>query len=192
MADRGMPFDSTLLVDTLRLLTQSQNETSPLSISKFWGQYKGPAQGAEFMFSQNLIPLESDDLEGGDGFPPLATALRGYGARASEWEAFLRLLVRKRVGLHSPVPRDLEDINESIDPMYPCEISKYHTPLDELFARTGTPFEGEVAADRWLQILSSEGYDVVAYLDEECALHAQQMQISYPSRCRYMSARSLL
>ena len=143
------------------------------------------------MFSQDLIPLESDDLDGRDSFPLLATALRGYGAQGPEWEGFLQLLLRKRVGLHSQVPRDLENITE-FDPTYPCEISKYGTPLDELFARTETPFRGEVAADRWLQILSSEGYDVVAYLEEESALHAQQMQFSFPSQCRYSSVRSLL
>ena len=68
--------------------------------------------------------------------------------------------------------------------MYPCKILKYGTPLDELFCRTKTPFEGEEAADRWLQILSSEGYDVVAYLEEELALHAQQMQLTYSNTGR--------
>ena len=174
------------MVDIMRLLTQTQNETSPRSISNFWGRYDGPVQGAEFMLSQDLIPLESDDSDDRDGFPLLGTTLKKYAEQASEWEAFLRLLVRKGVDLHSPVPREYVsgDMKELLGPMYPCEISECGTPLDELFARTETPFEGEVAAARWLQILSSEGYDVNAYLEEESALHSQQMQLSCPSRCK--------
>lgn len=45
-----------------------------------------------------------------------------------------------------------------------------------------TPFEGEVAAKSWLQLLSNEGIDVIAYLEEEYTLHAPQMQLTFPSK----------
>lgn len=170
-------------VDILRLLTQSQNEISSGEISGFWKNCTGPVEAAEFMLLQELIPSESDASDGEDPFPMLATALRAYGHESSRWECFLRLLLRKRVGLHVPVPRDcgVEKINDYLGPMYPCKILEYGTPLDELFMWTKTPSEGKAAADRWLEILSSEGYDVKDYLEEEQVLHAAQMQLTYPS-----------
>lgn len=43
-----------------------------------------------------------------------------------------------------------------------------------------TPLEGKAAADRWLDILSSEGYDIIAYIEEEQAVHASQRLITCP------------
>ena len=143
----------------------------------------GPVEAAEFMLLQELIPSESDASDGEDPFPILATALREYGRESSTWESFLRLLLRKRVDLHGPVPREflvVEERNDYLGPMFPCKILEYGTPLDELFMWTWIPSEGKAAADRWLEILSSEGYDVKAYLEEEQVLHAAQMQLTYP------------
>ncbi len=174
--------DSQETIQSLRLMTQYQNETSSRDMYELWGGYAGPVEGAEFLFSQDLIPSESDVSDGEVIFPPIATALRGYGKYPSQWDNFVRLLLQKEARLHSPVPRSasIEYINEQHDLVYPCKILEYGTPLDELFRYTKTPFEGEAAADRWLQILLSEGYDVMDYLQEELALHAQQMQLTYP------------
>ncbi len=177
--------NSHKITQSLKLLTQSRNDISSLDIFKLWSTYSGAVEGAEFLFSQDLISSESDIFDDEDTFPPLATALRGY-SKDPQWENFLRLLLRKGADLHSPVPRSasIEDINEQHDVVYPCNILEYGTPLDELFRWTETPFEGEEAADRWLQILSSEGYDIKDYIEEESALHAQQMQLTYPHRGR--------
>ena len=129
------------------------------------------------MVSHDLIPTDSDVSDGEYPFPPLAVALGPYDIEMLQSERFLRLILRKTVDLHSPVPRRW-NFGDNI----PCKISEYGTPLDELFWKTETPFEGEAAGDRWLQILSSEGFDVMAYLEEEQALHASQMQLTYPSR----------
>jgi len=64
---------------------------------------------------------------------------------------------------------------------YPCSISEPATPLDELFTFTQKTFEGSDAANDWLQMPSSEGYNVQAYLKEERILHAGQQQLTYPS-----------
>lgn len=177
------PSEPGDFVDTLRLLTRSQTDLSPTDMVVLWGIYVGPVEGAEFMFSQGLLLSEfynSDDDD--DYFPPLATALRAYSTEPSRWDSFIRLLLRKRPGLHMPVPRNPGfEVNErNRDLRYPCKILQYGTPLDELFAKTETPFEGEAAAKGWLQILSSEGYDVGSYLEEEQALHAAQKQLTCP------------
>lgn len=168
-------------VDTLRLLTQSRIEISSWDMSDFWRGYQGPVEGAEFMFSHDSIQSESDISDADHLFPLLATALRKYGAKPSEWERFLRFILRRNADLHSPVSRMGKVYHHSgVNTL--CKITEYGTPLDELFSKTETPFEGAVAADRWLQILSSEGYDVVTYLEKEQALHAAQMQLTYPYR----------
>lgn len=169
------------LVETLRILTRSQNDLSPVDVSRYWSDYEGPVEGAEFMFLQGLIPSESDiDCE--EFFPPLATILRRYAIHPSQWENLLRLVLRKGIGLHTPFNRWQHTAGKNTNDLsYPCEILDNGTPLDELFLPTNTPLEGEEVAARWLQVLSSQGYDVEAYLQEESALHAQQMQLTLPS-----------
>ncbi len=170
----GMP-------NTLRLLTQSQVEISESDLSNFWGDYHGSVEMAEYMISQNLIQMDHDIPNGENTFPTLAAVLALYGADPSQWESVLRLLVRKGVDLHSPVPRySIKEINNFHGPQYPCIILEHGTPIDALFSDTMTPFEGKAAADQWLALLSSEGYEVKAYIEEEQALHAAQMQLTYP------------
>lgn len=173
-------------LDALRLLTQSQNNISSRDIFLFWATFQGSAQAAEYVFIQDMIQAESDVSHGEDVFPVLATALRAFGRGSSGWERFLRLLLRKQSSLHSPVSKTggIQGNINNLSSKYPCNPFGYDTPLDELFLETDTPSEGEAIANRWLQILSSEGYDVVAYLKEEFALHVQQMQLIIPSRCR--------
>lgn len=167
------------MVDTLRLLTQWQNDISPSDISIFCSFSQRPVEAAEFMFSQHLIQSEFDVSEGEEHFPFLAAALRAYGSGEWQWESLIRRLLRKIVDLHV-----------LISAMYPCDFSGYFTPLDELFRFTKTPFEGEAAAARWLRVLSSEGYDVMAYLEEEQALHAAQMQLTRPSCCKWLESHA--
>lgn len=148
----------------------------------FWGMYNGTMEGAKFMYSQDFVPSEFALSNDEHPYPVLATALRGFGAKPLEWEAFIRHLLRKRVQLSSPVPGPQGPrLNSDYDLGYPCSILEYGTPLDELFGRTKTPFEGKAAADRWLDILSSEGYNIQSYLEEEQALHAAHMHFTVPS-----------
>ena len=149
----------------------------------YWGM---PVEAAEFILSQDLIPSASDISGDEEVFPIVATALREFARDPSQWESFLRLLLRNHADLHSPVPRfrETRDPDEIFDSLFPCRVLEYGTPLDEFFAWTKTPFEGEAIAHCWLQVLSSEGYDLVAYLEEELALHAEQMQLIRTSICR--------
>ena len=170
------------MVDILRLLTQNQNEISLQDMNLFWMMYDGPVEGAQFMFSQGFVPSEFKLSDDEHTYPVLFTALKEYGIHPLEWEKFLRHLLRKGVDLSSPVLRvwRLSALNYGYDPKYPCSISDYGTPLDELFSLTETPFEGKAAADGWMSILSSEGYNISSYLEEEQALHAAQMYFTAP------------
>ena len=142
-----------------------------------------PVEAVEFMWSKDSIPSEPDISDNEEAFPILATALREFGRDPWELESFLRFCLSKNAGLHSPVPRfkPIRNWDKMNDSLFPCRVLEYGTPLDELFAWTMTPFEGEAIAHRWLQALSSEGFDLVAYLEEEFALHAEQMQLIHPS-----------
>ena len=167
-------------IDTLKLLTNAQEDISSNDIHDFWAWFQGPVNIADFISSENLVQFDSDFSDGEVMFPLLAAILRQFGRDPTQWEYFLRLLLRRRVGLHPPVSRH----GPPIDSMYPCKNPQFATPLDELFSWTETPFEGAVAAHCWLQVLSSEGYDIKAYLEEESTLHTEQMQLTIPSQGR--------
>lgn len=124
-------------------------------------------------------------------YPALGSALEKYGSfftghsvfRAhsedpllADWESPIRRLLQIGVDIHAPVPRGIYFEPDS----YPCTLSPYGTPLDELFAVTETAGEAKDAADAWLQILSTEGIDVLTYLEKEKALHETQSMFTYP------------
>ena len=145
-------------LDTLRTLTQAQDGLSISDISNFFRDYQGSLERVEFILSQDTIKYEID-CSNEACFPPLATALRSYIGLPSEI-SLIQNLIRRGVDLHAPVRY--------------LAVDSYSTPLDELFSTTTTPYEARVKADDWLQILSSEGYDVLAYLQEERHLHIIQ------------------
>lgn len=147
-------------MDTLRLLIPKQDEMSSSDLDVFWNRYEGPVEGAEFIFNQYLTQYEEPSTE--VLFLPLATALREFGRRRPRWGGFLRLLIRRGASLHAPVRNT-------------------GSSLDKLFWYTGTPYEGEQVAQRWLQILSSEGCDILAYLKEEFELRGANMQLIHPA-----------
>ena len=147
-------------MDTLRLLVPKQDEMSSSDLDVFWNRYEGPVEGAEFIFNQYFTQYEEPFTE--FLFPPLATALREFGRRRPGWDDFLRLLIRRGASLHAPVRNT-------------------GASLDKLFWYTETPYEGEQVARRWLQILSSEGCDTLAYLNKESELRGANMQLVHPS-----------
>ena len=172
------------IVNTLRVLAESQDDFSASDISQFFERYMGPPEGAELMLSQEIVQLkllhtDSDQTP----FPPLATALRMYGAGMPQWEPLIRRLIRNGADLHAVVPRnDLRFCRWFTKQAgYPCAISEDGTPLDELFMWTESVFEAESAGKGWVQMLADEGIDVRAYLDEEESLHKTPYQLTYPS-----------
>ncbi|KAM0794361.1 hypothetical protein BDR22DRAFT_695815 [Usnea florida] len=163
----------------------------------FWMMYDGPVGGAQFMFSQGFVPSHFKLSDDEHTYPVLATALKKYGEHPLGWENFLRHLLRKGVDLSSPVLRGWKPsaLKNGYGPEYPCSILDYGTPLDELFSLTETSIEGKAAADGWVSILSSEGYNVQSYLEVEHALHAPQMYLTVPSEVsnvRYDVPRQLI
>ena len=169
------------------MLAQHQDDISTTDISSVVSSYWGPFEAANMLLSQELLPLGvSDATEDTVSFPPLAMALRSYAAwtiqgqtAGSEgWESLIRKLIRRGSDLHAPVPQS----HTHVQAWFPSQRPYYLTPLDELFTSTGTPAEAKSAADGWLRILSSEGYDVVAYLKKEMDLHAPQFQLTFPSK----------
>ena len=130
-------------MDILRLLTSSQNEASSHDVFEFWSENDWPVEAAEYMFSLDLIPPKYEYSDGESYYPPLATALRRFGKHLSEWERFLRFLLRKKYDLQSPLPRnrDIEKLNSYVEPLYAFKVSEHGTPLDELFRLTSTPFD---------------------------------------------------
>ena len=109
----------------------------------------------------------------------LAAALWHYGRDPSTWEPTLRALIRRGAGLHPPVRRNLTGVKES---GYPCSLSEYGTPLDELFTSGVDREAARIAADGWLQILASEGCSPSAYLKEEIKIRAKDMHFTRASR----------
>ena len=168
------------MTDIARLLMQAQEDLSEFDLSEWFYEYTGPPEGAEFILSQDLAKHyirfqdDSDPL-----YPALASILRLYAKRPEPWESVIRTLIRSGADVHAKVRRDLTFLDQST---YPCPVSKYGTPLDELFKHTIDPLEGQVAASGWLQILSSEGYNILAYLEAESDLHARPMQLTIPHR----------
>ena len=119
-----------------------------------------------------------DDNDTGQSYPMLAAALRHYGRDPSAWEPTLRALIRRGAGLHPLVRRDLRVLKGS---GYPCPLSEYGTPLDELFTSGVDREAAKIAADGWLQILASEGCNPSAYLKEEIKIRAKDMHFTCAS-----------
>ena len=145
-------------------------------MSEWFCEYKGPPAGAELILSQDVAKFYVRSQDDSDPlYPALASILRLYAKSPKPWEPVLRTLIRSGANIHAKVHRDLGFLDQS---KYPCPVSKYGMPLDELFTYTIDPLEGQVAANGWLQILASEGYNILAYLEIESDLHARLMQLT--------------
>ena len=196
----GLCNIDTQRVDTIRLLAQAQEHFSASDVIKCAERYFGPPLGVELLLSRELEDDADDAAQssasGSDHI--FATALRHFGAGNRAWEALIRKLIRKAVDVHSRVNQyriNYYDLNAPFvyGPSDARDSWIYGTPLDELFAeRFKNPAAGcRASADAWLQILSSEGFDVQAYLKEEVAIHAAQTQLTWisdlvPELCRQL------
>ena len=153
--------------------------------------------------------------------PALGAALRNYGAHITSnldfwetqsqihitsnldfWEtqsqtypakceSIIRKLLRIGVDVHAQVPRGRFFHSLQSD-SFPCTLSPFGTPLDELFTHTTTTEEAKDVSDAWLTILSTEGIDVSAYLEKEAALHATRQMFTCPQDCDICPPRQLV
>lgn len=168
------------MIEIARLLIGAQKDLSEFDISEWFCEYEGPPEGAELILSQDLakyhirFPDNSEPLH-----PALASTLRLYAKDPEPWEPVVRTLIRSGADIHAKVRRDLKRLDQS---KYLCPVSENGTPLDELFKYTIEPLEGQAAANGWLQILASEGYNILAYLEKESDCHPGPMQLTIPSR----------
>ena len=179
------------VLDTVKILAQAQQELSRTDISEFFENYKGPSDTADWMLSQYAVRYELTSTEQEEEmYHPLGTALREFVRQEDQagWKLLIRRLIRTGVDIHAPMPRGLW-----FDPQdHQYVLSQHGTPLDELFTYIHTPWEAKVAADAWLQILSSEGYDIRAYLEKEKSLHATRPPIASPHRFHAQTPKELV
>lgn len=167
------------MIEIARLLARAQENLTAYDISMWFREYDGPPEGAEIILSQDLSQYYISSKDDGDPLcPALASVLRSYAKDPGPWEPLIRTLIRYGADFHALVRRKLKYLDQS---EYLCPLSEYGTPLDELFTHTFTPFEGQTAANGWLHILQSEGYDISAYLNKDSDLHVESMQLTYPS-----------
>ena len=174
-----MVVDQTVIdktTNTLRAVIQAQDEVSAYDMTLFLAEYHGAPEGVQFMLSRESC--DNYDLNDDPSiFPVLATALRGYGVD-SKWDPVIRKLIRRGDDLHAPFglytyscPSKSECLNCSRGMHVPV------TSLDRMFGETEDPFEARDIGNAWLNILSSEGCDVRAYLEKEKTLHTAVSQM---------------
>lgn len=176
------------IVDTIRLLAQTQELLSTTDIEECAANYRGPPQGVELILSQQC-ELEDGPAQGvvSGSAHHFAAAVRNYGRGNKAWEPLIRRLIQKGVNIHDRVGLDWISYSGS-DAQIEYELSStgnivgYGTPLDELFRDSRDPSESKESAVAWLHILSSEGIDVRAYLMEEAAIHTAQNQLTWRNR----------
>lgn len=177
---------SAYIVDTIRLLAQTQELFSTLDLEECAFRYRGPPQGVELILSQQY-ELEDGPAQGvalGSAHH-FATAVRNYGKGNTAWEPIIRKLIQKGVDIHDLVNQAF--LIPDVDNAEP--VQAYGTPLDELFRFWQDPSESKESANAWLHILSSEGIEVQAYLMEEVAIHSAQNQLTWTDmnwRCRQL------
>lgn len=179
---------SQYAIGIVRALPHVQEEFSSADLSICFENYETDPGLADYVLSLDSVQyvLASE----GCLYPALGSVLRTYGSlfadnsvsraytkqRLAKWNPLVRRLLQIGVDIHAPVSRGYYFEPDS----YPCALSPYGTPLDELFAATRTAGEAKDAADAWLQILSTEGIDVLTYLEREKALHDTQPMFTSP------------
>lgn len=182
--NRSISKSSTDIVDTIRLLAQTQELFSTADVQKCAYYYRGPPEGVELLLSQQC-ELENGPAQGValSSAHYFAAAVRNYGIGNRAWEPFIRRFIREGVDIHGLVTLGALICNYDDDK----GVWAYGTHLDELFRHSRDPSEAKESADAWFQILSSEGIDVQAYLMEEVTIHSARNQWIWADdnmRCR--------
>lgn len=161
------------VIDSLRVIAQSQEELSPQDIHEFFRVYDGPPEGLELLM--NHFPFAFESYEASYLWPRfsiLSTALRVYGLGGSDWGAFIRKLIRQGADLHSGIPQ-----HASFSPVSPLDFLFFPRDYD-------SPLETKTVGDGWLQLLASEGCDINQYLEEEMRIHADKKKTF--ALCRFL------
>ena len=96
-----------------------------------------------------------------------------------QWIPLIRRLIHKGAELHVSVKRGY------IPNDLPYDVEEHGTLLDILFEWSETPDDAKILGAEWLELLASEGHDVIAYLKQEIKLHAQQHQLTHPIHYYY-------
>ena len=163
-------------VDTLRLLAQHQGDMDEKNLREFLYHYEGPAEGVDLLISMDMLCIEGDSWL---SWLLFRTAL-GQMGNFPEWESIVRRLLRWGVDPHAHLPWALPDlIFEDEEPNALVNGVFIVTLLDELFGSTDSPVEARMVAQRWLEILKSEGHDVKTYLEKEKTLHGPQLYLTF-------------
>lgn len=167
--------------ETVRLLAQSQDDVDPKNLSNMLWAYTGNPEGFEMILSLEIFDIDPSSIDDDRHvWSFLDTALTGF-AKSSEWEHVVHILLDRGENLHVGSGRGSWLCFSKLFSEYTCRRPMhgplYRTPLDELLDHTDSPFEGNIAAQRWLGLLYSHGYDVLTYLQEEAALHPTSLHL---------------
>lgn len=162
------------MIHTIRILLRYEDDDS--AFFDFFKHYEVPLEGAEFMWSQYVAYYKDNHIA------PCHALAAGLGsfAKSPHWESFLRTPLRHGVDLHVPLTGTSNTHVDHQQEVYPWPLREDPKLLDELFTNTQTPVDAKLVGDKWLQILASEGYDVLVYLQAEKDLRASQQQLTYP------------
>ena len=149
------------ILEITRMMAKSLADTSTSQVADFVRFFIGPSECIELLFLQDYAGVAtSHQYDNSLWTHVFAIAVRKFGAGDTGWEHIIRNLLRRGQSVH-----DSDKYTDDSD-------DDGGTLLDQLFYFIDTPFQAEEVGYHWLQILSSEGFDVVTYLKEEMALHA--------------------
>ena len=168
------------MVDTLRVLVPAQEEYATSDMARFLELYSGPSEVVEYICTVILSENPSDNQTTKSCYA-LGAALTQFGKGFLGWEYIIRKLLRSGVPIHNRkcygcVKTTRLDCHLKDEETH---LVKDGTPLDELFRYTRSPFDASEVAQRWLRILSTEGYDVATYLRTEFEGHLCQGELTY-------------
>lgn len=144
------------IVDTFRVLVQAQECVSRNDLSRFLVTYRACPGGIDFLLSKGLFDT--------DGFWPLLRTVLAFLGQDSEWEPVVRRVLRQGKALGVNITDWVLDWRNYAETDYYVDDD---SPIEALFRRIKFPPDAEEAAQHWLGILDSEGYDVREYLEEE-------------------------
>ena len=139
--------------------------------------YAGPAEGVDLLMSMDMLCIEADSYSWRSVLL-LETAL-GLIGKFPEWESIVRRLLRRGLDPHAHCFAPTKFRFEDEEPNALANGGFIATPLDELFESTDSPVEARMVAQRWLEILKSEGHDIRTYLETEKTVHGPQPYITF-------------
>ena len=161
------------LLETLRVITQAHNELNAGCVADMFRSYTGPWIGIDYMICHTM-----SDLELVDHYELELLLLEAfkivrdrYSMHDSNWKSLIRRLLRAGF---SPYSRFVYYRSRTGIDWQLCG-----TALDELFFWSSTPYEAAEIGEIWLDLLSSEGWDIRAYLEHEIQIHNSHEQLTY-------------